>query len=163
MLNRDQLQELARFKVLLRKNCAESIQIEQFLTDSAYQSQCLDRAEDSDDEELMMLAITLRARLGRLGAGDQAFLSEIPFAAHTGHTLPTQVVAESASQSEIQPAMQSEKQATAAATAAESANLPNPVAQTQERRSGGFWTKNRSIHVSANHDNGTPRYVNSLR
>lgn len=167
MLNRDQLQELARFKVLLRKNCAESVQIERFLTDSAYQSQCLDRAEDSDDEELMMLAITLRARLGRLGAGDQAFLSEIPFAAHTGHALPTQAVAEPTSQPTIQPAMQPamqpEKQAAAAATAAENANLPNPVAQTQERHSGGFWTKNRSIHVSANHDNGTPRYVNSLR
>ena len=74
MLNRDQLQELWRFKLLMRRACQETVHIEQFLTDSSYQSKMLDMAEDQDDDELLlMLAVTLRGRLGRLGEGEEAF------------------------------------------------------------------------------------------
>lgn len=140
MLNRDQLQELARFKVLLRKNTAESVQIERFLTDQPYQSQCLDRAEDSDDEELMMLAMTLRARLGRLGAGDQAFLSEIP---------PTVQTAASHS-ADSHPVIRHSLDATVAPT--ESATVKR-----------GLWAKNPVTTVNSASTDRPQRYINSLR
>ena len=74
MLNRDQLQDLGRFKLLMRRACQETVHIEQFLTDRIYQSKMLDMAEDQDDDELLlMLAVTLRGRLGRLGEGEEAF------------------------------------------------------------------------------------------
>ena len=78
MLNRDQLQELGRFKLLMRRSSGESIQIERFLTDAQYQTRLLDLAEEFDDDELLMLSITLRARLGRLGDGDATFCSALP-------------------------------------------------------------------------------------
>lgn len=73
MLNRDQLLELGRFKLMMRRVFAESVHIERFLEESAYQSRLLDIAEESDDDELLMLSLTLRARLGRLGDGDAEF------------------------------------------------------------------------------------------
>ena len=93
MLNRDQLQELGRFKLLMRRSCGESIQIERFLTDAQYQTRLLDLAEEFDDDELLMLSITLRARLGRLGDGDATFCS----------ALPQQAVAPAASTVEVVP------------------------------------------------------------
>lgn len=83
MLNRDQLQELGRFKLLMRRSSGESIQIERFLTDASYQTRLLDWAEEFDDDELLMLSITLRARLGRLGDGDATFCSALPHPAST--------------------------------------------------------------------------------
>ncbi|MEY2863578.1 MAG: hypothetical protein RLY58_1285 [Pseudomonadota bacterium] len=73
MLNRDQLQELGRFKLMMRKAYAESVHVERFLDDMTYQSRLLDLAEESDNDELLMLSLTLRARLGRLGDGDDSF------------------------------------------------------------------------------------------
>jgi hypothetical protein len=73
MLNRDQLLELGRFKLMMRRVCAESVHIERFLEDAAYQSHLLDMAEEADDDELLMLSLTLRSRLGRLGDGEAEF------------------------------------------------------------------------------------------
>jgi hypothetical protein len=78
MLNRDQLLELGRFKLMMRKVYAESVQVERFLEDSSYQTRLLDLAEEADDDELLMLSLTLRARLGRLGDGDAGFSSPKP-------------------------------------------------------------------------------------
>ena len=87
MLNRDQLQELGRFKLLMRKMHNQSVQIERFLTDFEYQSAMLDIAEEFDDkdlenDELIMLSLTLRSRFGRLGHGDEAYASIVPVLHH---------------------------------------------------------------------------------
>lgn len=78
MLNREQLQELGRFKLLMRKLHQQSVNIERFLTDFEYQSTMMDIAEefvddDLDNDELIMLCLTLRSRFGRLGQGDDAY------------------------------------------------------------------------------------------
>jgi hypothetical protein len=91
MLNRDQLQELGRFKLLMRRSSGESIQIERFLTDAQYQTRLLDLAEEFDDDELLMLSITLRARLGRLGEGDATFCSALPHTAAAAVAAPSTV------------------------------------------------------------------------
>ena len=64
MLSREQLQELGRFKLLMRKTHNQTVQIERFLTDLEYQSQMLDIAEQFDDsdlenDELMMFLSSL--------------------------------------------------------------------------------------------------------
>jgi hypothetical protein len=83
MLSRDQLQELGRFKLLMRKMHNQSVQIEKFLMDLEYQSQMLDIAEEFDDsdienDELIMLSLVLRSKFGRLGNGDEAYASIVP-------------------------------------------------------------------------------------
>ncbi len=83
MLSRDQLQELGRFKLLMRKMHNQSVQIEKFLTDLEYQSKMLDIAEEFDDsdienDELIMLSLVLRSKFGRLGHGDEAYASIVP-------------------------------------------------------------------------------------
>ncbi|MBC7751415.1 MAG: hypothetical protein H7Z73_06805 [Candidatus Saccharibacteria bacterium] len=85
MLSREQLQELGRFKLLMRKMHHQSVQIERFLTDLVYQTQMLDIAEEFDDtdlenDELMMLSLILRSKFGRLGHGDDAYASIVPVA-----------------------------------------------------------------------------------
>lgn len=85
MLSREQLQELGRFKLLMRKTHNQSVQIERFLTDLVYQTQMLDIAEEFDDsdlenDELMMLSLILRSKFGRLGHGDDAYASIVPVA-----------------------------------------------------------------------------------
>ncbi len=80
MLNCDQLQELGRFKLLMRKMHNQSVQLEKFLMDFEYQTAMLDIAEqlddnDLDNDELMMLSLTLRSRFGRLGQADDAYAS----------------------------------------------------------------------------------------
>lgn len=83
MLSRDQLQELGRFKLLMRKMHNQSVQIERFLMDLEYQTQMLDIAEEFDDsdienDELIMLSLVLRSKFGRLGHGDEAYASIVP-------------------------------------------------------------------------------------
>jgi hypothetical protein len=87
MLSRDQLQELGRFKLLMRKMHNQSVQIEKFLMDLEYQSQMLDIAEEFDDsdienDELMMLSLVLRSKFGRLGNGDEAYAAIVPVVSH---------------------------------------------------------------------------------
>lgn len=83
MLSREQLQELGRFKLLMRKMHNQSVQIERFLMDLEYQTQMLDIAEEFDDsdienDELMMLSLILRSKFGRLGHGDADYASIVP-------------------------------------------------------------------------------------
>ncbi|WP_410209309.1 hypothetical protein [Aquirhabdus sp.] len=106
MLNRDQLQELGRFKLLMRKMHNQSVQIERFLTDFEYQSAMLDIAEEFDDtdlenDELIMLSLTLRSRFGRLGHGDEAYASIVPVLHHptSDHAHPSQPAPEPAAAS----------------------------------------------------------------
>lgn len=85
MLSREQLQELGRFKLLMRKIHNQTVQIERFLTDLDYQTQMLDIAEEFDDsdldnDELIMLSLILRSKFGRLGHGDAAYASIVPVA-----------------------------------------------------------------------------------
>ena len=83
MLSREQLQELGRFKLLMRKMHNQSVQIERFLMDLEYQTHMLDIAEEFDDsdienDELMMLSLILRSKFGRLGHGDADYASIVP-------------------------------------------------------------------------------------
>ena len=88
MLSRDQLQELGRFKLLMRKMHHQSVQIEKFLMDLDYQTHMLDIAEEFDDsdienDELMILSLILRSKFGRLGKGDEAYASILPEVTNT--------------------------------------------------------------------------------
>ena len=74
MLDQEQLKELGRFKLLMRKIHNQSVHIELFLTDFEYQTQMLDIAEEFDEtdlenDELMMMSLTFRSRFGRLAGG----------------------------------------------------------------------------------------------
>lgn len=94
MLSRDQLQELGRFKLLMRKMHNQSVQIEKFLTDLDYQSQMLDIAEEFDDsdienDELIMLSLVLRSKFGRLGNGDAAYASIVPVVSNAAPAIET--------------------------------------------------------------------------
>ncbi len=60
------LKELAHFKVLLRKATQHSTDIERLITDPAYGKQILSLAEEADSEELVVLALELKDKLGLL-------------------------------------------------------------------------------------------------
>lgn len=66
MLNREQLQELAHFKLLVRKYTGVSIRIDALIHQPEYQQQMFDLAEEQEDEELLLLSLMLRDRLGLL-------------------------------------------------------------------------------------------------
>ena len=93
MLNCDQLQELGRFKLLMRKMHNQSVQLEKFLMDFEYQTTMLDIAEqldenDLDNDELMMLSLTLRSRFGRLGQADEAYAAIVAVAEPAPKAVP---------------------------------------------------------------------------
>lgn len=162
MLNRDQLQELGRFKLLMRRSCGESVQIERFLTDAQYQTRLLDLAEEFDDDELLMLSITLRARLGRLGDGDATFCN----------ALPQQHAAVATTTVEAVPApMQVINENTSASTPV-AAVEPEPVRRTMSLqdsvdaappRPKGFFGSLLGNNNPVEADIGGQRYVTSLR
>ena len=60
------LKELAHFKVLLRKATQHSADIERLITDPAYGKQILSLAEEADSEDLVLLALELKDKLGLL-------------------------------------------------------------------------------------------------
>lgn len=60
------LKELAHFKVLLKKATQHSTDIERLITDPAYGKQVLGMAEEADSEELVVLALELKDKLGLL-------------------------------------------------------------------------------------------------
>lgn len=157
MLNRDQLQELGRFKLLMRRACQETVHIEQFLTDRRYQSQMLDMAEDQDDDELLlMLAVTLRGRLGRLGDGEEAFEQICPKV-----VTAKEMIAELSAEPEV-------PEVAVSAVAVEVAEVIAPERAAVRSRSvlsSLFSTSaNRASTASSNvAPDTTPRYVHSLR
>lgn len=165
MLNRDQLQELGRFKLLMRRACQETVHIEKFLTDRSYQSQMLDMAEDQDEDELLlMLAVTLRGRLGRLGEGEEAFEQICPKMTQDDvEPVIEQAVA-------VEPVVASIQSADAVT---ELETLPTPVPELPAERAA---VRSRSVlsslfSTSANRmgnnnpvvAESTPRYIHSLR
>lgn len=165
MLNRDQLQELGRFKLLMRRACQETVHIEKFLTDRIYQSQMLDMAEDQDEDELLlMLAVTLRGRLGRLGEGEEAFEQICP--------KMTQYEVEPAAEQPVvaEPVIASVPSVTAVAEvetlAIEATELPAERAAVRSRSvlSSLFSTSaNRMGNSNPVVAESTPRYIHSLR
>ena len=159
MLNRDQLQDLGRFKLLMRRACQETVHIEQFLTDSSYQSKMLDMAEDQDDDELLlMLAVTLRGRLGRLGEGEEAFEQIRPKAVLAEQESPiAEILAESVEVEDV-PVL-------TVPAVLEEAVVPDRVAvRTRSVLSSLFSTSaNRATASNTVALDSTPRYVNSLR
>ncbi len=76
MLNREQLHELAQFKVLLRQHTGISVKIDALIHDLDYQQHMLEQAEDHGDEALLMAALVLRSRLGWFEA--QRPTAEVP-------------------------------------------------------------------------------------
>ncbi len=58
--------QLARFKLLMRQVHQYTVDLTDLATEPQYAKDTLDLAEDTDHEELMILAIELRARLGLL-------------------------------------------------------------------------------------------------
>ncbi len=162
MLNRDQLQELGRFKLLMRRACQETVHIEQFLTDSSYQSKMLDMAEDQDDDELLlMLAVTLRGRLGRLGEGEEAFEQIRPKVVLAEQESPIAEILAEAVEVEDVPLLTVEDVPAMVAEAV----VPDRVAvRTRSVLSSLFSTSaNRPTASNTVALDSTPRYVNSLR
>ena len=66
------LKELAHFKLLLKKTASHSTDIEKLLTDKAYAKQVLSLAEESDNEELILMALDLKDKLGLLPQANSA-------------------------------------------------------------------------------------------
>lgn len=163
MLNRDQLQELGRFKLLMRRACQETVHIERFLTDRSYQSQMLDMAEDQDEDELLlMLAVTLRGRLGRLGEGEEAFEQICPkiSLAESEADQPAEAVEVAAEMPASVAAMMSDE----SASDIEPVVAERGAVRTRSVLSSLFATSaNRMASSSPVAVDATPRYVHSLR
>ena len=66
MLNREQLHELAQFKLLMRQYTGVSVKIDDLIHDVQYQQSIFDLAEDQDQEDLLLASLVLRSRLGWL-------------------------------------------------------------------------------------------------
>lgn len=66
LFNKEDFSQLARFKLLMRQVHHYTVDLSDLAADREYAKQTLDLAEDTDHEELMILAIELRARLGLL-------------------------------------------------------------------------------------------------
>ncbi|MEC7119157.1 MAG: hypothetical protein VXW65_04535 [Pseudomonadota bacterium] len=65
-LSPEDLGQLARFKLMMRQEHQYSVDLSELIADPHYAKDTLDLAEETDREELMMLAIELRAKLGFL-------------------------------------------------------------------------------------------------
>lgn len=66
LFNKEDFSQLARFKLLMRQVHHYTVDLSDLAADREYAKQTLDLAEDTDHEELMLLAIELRSRLGLL-------------------------------------------------------------------------------------------------
>ncbi|MFT4173683.1 MAG: hypothetical protein QM639_14060 [Rhodocyclaceae bacterium] len=60
------IQLAARLKIRLRQDLAVSLNTQRFFEDSTYARATLDRAEESEDAELVAMSIEMRSRLGWL-------------------------------------------------------------------------------------------------
>lgn len=67
-LSKSELSQLAKFKLLMRKVHQLPVDLSIFVSDASYAKDILDLAEDTDDEDLMMLAIEIRSQFGLLQA-----------------------------------------------------------------------------------------------
>lgn len=67
-LSKAELSQLAQFKLLMRQVHQYSVDLSLFVSDQTYAKEVLDLAEDTDQENLMMMAIELRSQFGLLQA-----------------------------------------------------------------------------------------------
>lgn len=65
-MDKNLLDQVARLKVRLRHDAAVSLNTRRFFEESRYGQEMLERAEESDDVELVALAMALRHRMGWL-------------------------------------------------------------------------------------------------
>ena len=63
------LKTLAQFKILLKKEKGLSADLEKMMHDAAYGRQMLAAAEESDNESLVLAAVTIRDKFGHFNAG----------------------------------------------------------------------------------------------
>lgn len=66
------IEQVARLKVRLRQDAGVSLNTRRFFEEAAYGQTLLEQAEDSDDVELVTLALALRHRMGWLAAPGKA-------------------------------------------------------------------------------------------
>lgn len=62
------IEQVARLKVRLRQDAGVSLNTRRFFEEAAYGQAVLEQAEDSDDVEVVTLALALRHRMGWLAA-----------------------------------------------------------------------------------------------
>ena len=67
-MNQILLEQVARLKVRLRQDAGLSLNTRRFFEEADYGQQMLELAEDSDDVEVVKLALELRHRMGWLPA-----------------------------------------------------------------------------------------------
>lgn len=65
-MNQTLLEQVARLKVRLRQDAGLSLNTRRFFAEADYGEEMLERAEDSDDIEVVKLAMELRHRMGWL-------------------------------------------------------------------------------------------------
>lgn len=65
-MNQTLLEQVARLKVRLRQDAGISLNTRRFFEEADYGQEMLERAEDSDDVEVVKLALELRLRMGWL-------------------------------------------------------------------------------------------------
>ncbi len=60
------LKELAQFKMLFKRTINQTVDIERLIADAPYGKDLLSLAEDSDNETLVLMALSLKDKLGLL-------------------------------------------------------------------------------------------------
>jgi hypothetical protein len=70
-MDQELLKTLAHFKILLKKEKGLAVDLEKMMQDAAYGRQMLAAAEESDNEALVLSAVTIRDKLGQFKAGAQ--------------------------------------------------------------------------------------------
>ncbi|HEX9390418.1 MAG TPA: hypothetical protein VF928_03805 [Usitatibacteraceae bacterium] len=60
------LKELAQFKMLFKRTINQTVDIERLISDAPYGKDLLSLAEDSDNETLVLMALSLKDKLGLL-------------------------------------------------------------------------------------------------
>ena len=60
------LKELAQFKVLMKRTSSVSVDISRLIAEPAYGNEILATAEESDNEQLVLMALELKDKLGLL-------------------------------------------------------------------------------------------------
>lgn len=67
-MDNETLKQLAQFRILLKREKGVAIDFERFVGDTTYARQILAMAEDSENESLVVLALTLHDKFGLLKA-----------------------------------------------------------------------------------------------
>jgi len=62
------LKVLAQFKIFLKKEKGLSVDLEKMMNDPAYGRQMLAAAEESENETLVLTAVTIRDKFGHFGS-----------------------------------------------------------------------------------------------